>query len=355
VELVDEKREYTSAVDMWSFGILTACLLTGQPLFPRGRVTQVSQVEVAARILGTDDSQVKEKWQQLSPRAEKFLRRLLVVKPEDRLTADQALNHSWYTKPPTEATLLEQGYQRIIRFWNKRQSDDTVIENLPKKTFVPQTSQFDQPAPKLRRGKLPDTTMSPYFGLDRHLNPFQKPSSKRKAMIDDLKESGLHFVNSKEHHKIKTVTNSAARLAGPVRVISVEARDLFRTSNETVDAAQHDSYEISLVPTSLAAPHSEEDFRLILSDPTPSETLPTRAVGLNLAANVTEGHTNKRIRIPSEDAEERRIRDAVAKELPKYCSAKVFRDIVVKKKEELEAMRQKTERFAIRTSSLPAA
>jgi hypothetical protein len=197
--------------------------------------------------------------------------------------------------------------------------------------------------------------MSPYFGLDRHLNPFQKPSSKRKAMIDDLKESGLHFVNSKEHHKIKTITNSAARLAGPVRVISVEARDLFRTSNETVDAAQHDSYEISLVPTSLAAPHSEEDFRLILSDPTPSETLPTRAVGLNLAANVTEGHTNKRIRIPSEDAEERRIRDAVAKELPKYCSAKVFRDIVVKKKEELEAMRQKTERFAIRTSSLPAA
>jgi serine/threonine protein kinase len=325
VELVDEKGEYTSAVDMWSFGILTACLLTGQPLFPRGQVTQVSQVEVAARILGTDDSQVKERWQQLSPRAEKFLCRLLVVKPEDRLTADQALNHSWYTKPPTEAALLEQGYQRIIRFWRKRQSDDTVIENLPKETSVPQTSQFDQPAPKLRRGKLPDTTMSPYFGLDRHLNPFQKASSKRKAMIDDLKESGLHFINSKEHHKSKTIANTAARLAGPVRVISVEARDLFRTSDETVDTAQHNNYEISLVSTSLAAPHSEEDFRLNLSDPALSETLPTIAVGLNLAANVTEGCANKRIRIPSEDPEER-IRDGIAKELPKYCSAKVFRD-----------------------------
>jgi serine/threonine protein kinase len=353
VELVDENGGYTSAVDMWSFGILTACLLTGQPLFPRGQVTPVSQVEVAARILGTDDSQVKEKWQQLSPRAEKFLRRLLVVKPEDRLTADQALNHSWYTKPLTEAALLEQGYQRIIRFWRKRQSDDAVIENLPKKTFIPQTSQFDQPAPKLRRGKLPDTTMSPYFGLDRHLNPFQKASSKRKAMIDDLKESGLHFVNSKEHHKIRTVANTAARLAGPVRVMSVEARDLFLTSDENVDAAQHDSYEISLVPTRLAKPHSE-NFQLNLSDPAPSETLSTIAAGLNLAANVTEDHTNKRTRIPSENPEERRIRDAVAKELPKYCSAKVFRDNVVKKKEELEAMRQKTERFAIRTSSLPA-
>jgi serine/threonine protein kinase len=298
VELVDEKGEYTSAVDMWSFGILTACLLTGQPLFPRGQVTQVSQVEVAARILGTDDSQVEEKWQQLSPRAEKFLRRLLVVKPEDRLTADQALNHSWYTKPPTEAALLEQGYQRIIRFWRNRQSDNAVIENLPEKTFVSQTSQFDQPTPKLRRGKLPDTTMSPYFGLDRHLNPFQKASSKRKAVIDDLKESGLHFVNPKEHHKIKTVANTAARLAKTVRVMSVEARDLFRTSDETVDTAQHDNYEISLVPTSLAAPHSEEDFRFSLSDPALSETLLTIAVGLNLAANVTDGSTNKRIRNP---------------------------------------------------------
>jgi hypothetical protein len=172
-------------------------------------------------------------------------------------------------------------------------------------------------------------------------------------MIADLKESGLHFVNSKEHHKIKTVANTAVRLAGPVRVISVEARDLFRMSDETVDTAQHDNYQISLVPTSLAAPHSE-DFRFNLGDPALSEISPTIAVGLNLATDVTDDYTNKRIRIPSEDPEERRIRDAVARELPKYCSAKVDRDNVVKKKEELEAMRQKTERFAIRTSSLPA-
>jgi serine/threonine protein kinase len=336
--MVDENGEYTSAVDMWSFGMLTACLLTGQPLFPRGQITQVSQVEVAARILGTDDRQVKEKWQQLSPRAERFLRRLLLVKPEHRLTADQALNHSWYTKPPTEAALLEQGYQRIIRFWRKRQSNDSVIENLPRKTFVPQTGQIDQPAPKLQKGKIPDTTMSPYFGLDRHLNPFQKASSKRKAMIDDLKESGLHFVNSKEHQRIKPVANTTATPAYSVRVMSVEASDLFRTSEETSDCVQHATNAISLEPTSPASLGSAEDVLFNLNDPATVETLSARAIGLNLAVSDTEVHTNKRIRVPSEDAEERRIRDAVAKELPKYCSAKVFRDSVVRRKE-LEAMR----------------
>jgi hypothetical protein len=120
--------------------------------------------------------------------------------------------------------------------------------------------------------------------------------------------------------------------------MSVEASDLFRTSEETSDCVQHDTNAISLEPTSPASLGSAEDVLFNLNDPATVETLSARAIGLNLAVSDTEVHTNKRIRVPSEDAEERRIRDAVAKELPKYCSAKVFRDSVVRRKE-LEAMR----------------
>lgn len=86
-------------------------------------------VSPANRFLEVDDSYARHQWIQMPPRALTFVRKLLVRDPEQRMTAAQALDHSWYTKPAREAQALEDGLQRINRFWEKRTTpSDEVLE-----------------------------------------------------------------------------------------------------------------------------------------------------------------------------------------------------------------------------------
>ena len=114
---------------MWSLGVLTASLLTGDLMIPREELSQLSQVEIANRFLRVDDSYTRRQWTEMPPRALRFLRRLLVVNPDERMTAAEAINHSWYTKPASEAEALADGIKRINRFWKQRDiPSDEVLE-----------------------------------------------------------------------------------------------------------------------------------------------------------------------------------------------------------------------------------
>jgi len=82
---------YTSQCDMWSLGVTIFILLFGyMPFF------------------GTDESQARairdgkyrkkpEIWAKVSKTAQDFVTKLLVVDPSARMTAEQALNHTWIT------------------------------------------------------------------------------------------------------------------------------------------------------------------------------------------------------------------------------------------------------------------
>lgn len=173
------------------------------------------------------------------------------------MTAAEAVNHSWYMKPASEAQALEDGLQRIIRFWKRREirSDEILevsclggkwlskpsasskhskwpltlyrLQGLPGVVLSAPTA-LDAPGLKFRR-KIPDATNSPYFGLDRHLN--QKTTSSRKRLLDDLNESGSPFVTAQVSQQQKPIANiGAQRNKGLGRVMSVEGTDLFGTS-----------------------------------------------------------------------------------------------------------------------------
>ena len=319
--------------------MLTACLLTGQPLVPRDQVTQASQLEMAARFLGTDDSQVRNDWEGIPPRALRFLRRLLVIDPEKRMTASEALSHSWYTEPATEAVLLEEGYQRVIRFWRKRDSDIQVIENIPSKVNQSQPDKEDKSGSKFRKSRIPDTTLSPYFSLDRHLNPVQRVSAKRKAMIDDLKDSGSHFLHF-EGTRRSNIASTTSRRIQPVRVCSVEGRDLFRRSADhgTATVADDDLDEITLVPTGSLVPKTVFGFNL--SDPANPAFSPARSTVSRPSQNCQGLGKSQRVRIGSDDPEETRMWDDIARGLPRWSSAKLLKDSIAKRKDEVEALQQ---------------
>ncbi|TAQ83849.1 hypothetical protein B7494_g7825 [Chlorociboria aeruginascens] len=184
-EISDHPKEevsYTIAVDMWSFGIMTVFLLTGQHQIPRQSMLDMTEEQFNAHFPEADGQRIAEKWEKVSPRAQRFIRRLLVVDAECRMTADEAVNASWYRKPSGEATAMEDGYKRAIRFWRPREVGENIMEDIP--------SRVEDV--KKRRRKMPDASASPYFSLHRHLNP--KSPSKRRRILADLKESGASFL-----------------------------------------------------------------------------------------------------------------------------------------------------------------
>jgi len=83
---------YDNGVDMWSIGVITYILLCGfPPFFDDGS----NMGELFEQIIEGDYDYPEEYWADISDDAKDFIDNLLIVDPEYRYTADDALNHPW--------------------------------------------------------------------------------------------------------------------------------------------------------------------------------------------------------------------------------------------------------------------
>ena len=80
---------YTMAIDIWALGICVYALLSGYLPFDDDLDDEEPTYEVQFP---------QEQWGKISPEAKDFIRRLLVVDPEKRLTADQVMKQPWLAK-----------------------------------------------------------------------------------------------------------------------------------------------------------------------------------------------------------------------------------------------------------------
>lgn len=83
-------QQFTSKCDMWSLGVVVFILLGGQPPFPMR-----DEEEGKRRIAEGKWSFNEERWAGVSEHARDFVKALLVVDPEERLSANGALEHRW--------------------------------------------------------------------------------------------------------------------------------------------------------------------------------------------------------------------------------------------------------------------
>lgn len=90
-------RNYTSQCDLWSMGVISFILLSGYMPFYGSFQKQIENIKTG-NILWKP-----EKWKAVSKEAEEFVKQLLTMDPTKRLTAQQALEHS-FLKDRTKST-----------------------------------------------------------------------------------------------------------------------------------------------------------------------------------------------------------------------------------------------------------
>ncbi|XP_045625988.2 serine/threonine-protein kinase H1 homolog [Procambarus clarkii] len=84
------RRLYTNAVDLWAVGVITYILLRGDfPFFDRERIRLYKKI-LKGRYALSD-----EVWEEVSESGRDFVRRVLEINPQLRLTAVEALAHKW--------------------------------------------------------------------------------------------------------------------------------------------------------------------------------------------------------------------------------------------------------------------
>jgi calcium/calmodulin-dependent protein kinase I len=98
------KTGHGKPVDVWAIGVITYFLLCGYNPFDR----DTSAEEMQAVLTGDYAFEPEEDWKDVSMDARDFINQCLKMKPEERMTAHQALQHPFLTRslPEGETDLL---------------------------------------------------------------------------------------------------------------------------------------------------------------------------------------------------------------------------------------------------------
>lgn len=265
---------------MWSLGIITLCLLTGDPFISFEELQDLTQTDIAAKLAeaGRDYPQ----WRHLNLQGKDFIKKLLVLEPLRRMTAKEAVNHEWFRKPTRIAVELDKLYERSIVFWSKRSNHIGIVEDLP--DVLPdvagrkkgQSNKANNAHRNSAHKRIPDAA-SPYFGLERHLHPRgarTKSSlySQRKRILAALKEGDSQFIDA-------TAQPEHGIVARTERLISS-----FRLHKKDFATEMSDSMPPILRPTELSFTSSAVRTKLATRPGRPTAGVPKK--GTPITSNI---------------------------------------------------------------------
>jgi pheromone a factor receptor len=215
---------------MWSIGVIATALLTGDVIFTNRIDPNYSTdpAKVILDIAAECDLSVLDNpysaWAIVGDRPKDFIRKLLVLDEEQRLTVNQALAHEWFTNKHL-ADQFDAVYQRAIKGWESRRKIFRLVEALDLSRLPPQDS-----SPRPRKNKEQSST-SHYFvrppipdlpsGNVTNSNAFSKraytplPKITEESELDELDELSMQYseVQSTETEGVFDVQNSLSQLA----------------------------------------------------------------------------------------------------------------------------------------------
>lgn len=127
---------YSKSVDMWSIGSITGTMLSGAFIFAnsfhllKGQDSCTAILSAAARCdLSMMDDETNVIWRRVGSRPKDFIKKLLVLQEDRRMTVTEALAHSWFTNKH-HAAEFEALYERSNRNWQPHPKESQVIESV---------------------------------------------------------------------------------------------------------------------------------------------------------------------------------------------------------------------------------
>ena len=93
------RKRYDKACDLWSLGVISYTMLCGYPPFNGD-----SNNEIYDRVRSGQYRFPSVDWKYTSRESRDFIRRLILLDPSKRMTAEQALNHPWIARHNKNST-----------------------------------------------------------------------------------------------------------------------------------------------------------------------------------------------------------------------------------------------------------
>lgn len=131
---IPPEEGYSKSVDMWSIGSITATILSGDVIFvdrnhPRYDLDPRSViVSLAAGCdLSILDNEYHPVWRKIENGPKDFIRKLLVLEEDERMSATEAITHSWFRTLLDDAEKL---YNLSVQHWTPREEKVQLVERI---------------------------------------------------------------------------------------------------------------------------------------------------------------------------------------------------------------------------------
>ena len=124
------KGPYTKACDVWSLGVFMFFILTGKHPFKGSNLESIYE-KSSKGVINLDLSQLAG----LSSEGQDFLKNMLEIKPNKRISSKQALSHSWFQKSSEQsAAIPETVFKSLLKYKAKnklwQEAFKIVVKNL---------------------------------------------------------------------------------------------------------------------------------------------------------------------------------------------------------------------------------
>jgi len=118
-EVLTGEHAYDKSVDLWSVGVITYVLLSGYPPFHGS-----SQPALFERIIKANYDFPPAEWDYISDTAKDFIRNLLVLQPQKRLTAEECLLHPFLSGTDSSGTQPIKGIEKSMAEYNAKRKKE---------------------------------------------------------------------------------------------------------------------------------------------------------------------------------------------------------------------------------------
>ncbi|KAK7512374.1 kinase-like domain-containing protein [Phyllosticta citriasiana] len=210
------KGYWGKAIDMWSIGCIASALISGDVFYVDRTHPEFQQypnrvILDMARNVNLAVLDEHPDWKHVGSRAKDFIKKVLVIDENARMTVKDALAHPWFTNK-AHAEDHETLYQHAIKDWKPRQKIFKIMEYI------------GSPRPKM------ELRRSQFFSKSRITSP---PTSKGASFTEASRKGGLSTIQEET-----TPTHAATKVLEPsYDAASVTQDDPPRSSNQASSAS----------------------------------------------------------------------------------------------------------------------